>query len=335
MWKWLRRVFPSEHEWAAQQLSAYLDSELSCSDGARVEAHLRECQTCVEELRTLRWTVSLAAQMPALRAPRSFLITQAMARPRRRLFGVAYVYLRGATVAAAALLSLVVATDFLLPYALSPRIPGQPMGARPAVPAREELPVVVEAVREVQVEEEVERRPPATAPVALELAEATKPPAEAVAVEQEAEGEIQLEAAQLVKKEVAQKAMPPAPAPAEPAAHEELSAEIGAERAEQPREAEDTAPALPAAAPTPVATVPTPSPPASTPCVVYPTAQVQEVVASPQPTLSRAVAVAEPSEPTIRPPSPWRSALRLMEIGLALLMVPLVASTLILRARPR
>lgn len=157
MWKWVREIFPSEHGWATQQLSAYLDSELSPSDRARVEAHLNECRTCLEDLTTLRWTVSLTAQMPMLKAPRSFLITEAIAQPRRAPFSLAYVYLRSATVAVAALLLIVLAGDFLWPYRLSPTTPAPQVVMRKALPAAEEAVAVREAIKEIPVEKAVGR----------------------------------------------------------------------------------------------------------------------------------------------------------------------------------
>jgi len=338
MWKWLKRVFPSEHEWAAQQISAYLDSELSPSDRTRVEAHLKECQTCAEELHILRWTVSLAAQMPMLKAPRSFLITQAIAQPGRMPFSAAYVYLRSATIAVAALLSVALASDFLLPYALSPRMPAPQIAVRRAVPPVEELRVEVEAVHTVQVEKEVEKRPPTMAPAPVEVLVAERPPTEAEAPEQEAERKIALEAEPLAEEAVKPKAMPPVAAPAERAPDQGPAAVVGGGKAEQPTAAEETAAALPVATPTPtsVRVVPTPRAPTPTPPSRYQTAQAEEAVPPPQPTLSRTVAAAaEPTEPTVRPSPRYRSALRLAEVGLALLVIPLVASTLILRARLR
>lgn len=157
MWKWVKRIYPSEHRWATRQLSAYLDSELSPSDRARVEAHLKECRICLEELSTLRWTVSLTAQMPMLKAPRSFMITEAIAQPPRPPFGLAYVYLRSATVAVAALLLIVLAGDFLWPYRLSPIAPGPQTLVRKALPAAEEAMAEREATEVIPVEKVVEK----------------------------------------------------------------------------------------------------------------------------------------------------------------------------------
>ena len=335
MWKWLKRVFPSEHEWAAQQLSAYLDSELSPSDRERVEAHLKECQTCTEELRTLRWTVSLAAQMPTLKAPRSFLITEAIAQPRRMPFSVAYVYLRSATVAVAALLSIVLASDFLLPYLLSARVPPPRMAVRRAVPAVEELRVKVEAVQEEQVEREAAKQPPTMAPLPLEAGEVERPVPEAQAFEQEAERKIVLEVEPSVEEAMKPKGMPPRAAPTERAPEGDLGAATGGGKVEQPTAAEETTEALPVApsTPTSVSVVRPSRAPTPTPSSRYQTAQAHEAAPLPQPTLSpTVVAEAQVTEPAVRPsPAPRRSALHLMEVGLALLMIPLVISTVIVR----
>jgi hypothetical protein len=147
MWKRVKSIFPSEHQWAMRQLSAYADGELSGPDSARVEAHLKECQTCTEELSSLRWAVELTAQMVMVKAPRSFLITAATAEPRRRALSAAYVYLRSATVAVAALLLLVLASDFLWLYRLFPGEPVPQTAVRKALPAMVEAPVEREGIR--------------------------------------------------------------------------------------------------------------------------------------------------------------------------------------------
>jgi len=260
MWRWLKRIFPSEHEWASQQLSAYLDDELSPSDRARVEAHLQECPICAEELHTLRWAVSLTAQMPTLKAPRSFLITEATAHPRRAPLSTAYLYLRGATVAVAALLLVVLASDFLLPYILPSRMPAPPA----AFP-----------VAEKEVVEEAEQKPVALTALPIEQAP--------------------------------EKALRP------------RRGEVESER-ELPAEKEAVASTLAPPAPTPTRTpISTPPPPRR--------AVKVEAVPSLQPTPFPTA-----TERAGRPSPPWRSTLRLTEVGLGLLMVLLAGGALMTRA---
>ena len=329
MWKWLKRVFPSEHQWAAQQLSAYLDGELSPPDRARVEAHLKECQTCAEELRTLRWTVNLTAQMPMLRAPRSFLIAEAIAQPRRPPLSVAYVYLRGATIAAAALLLVVLVSDFLLPYTLPAGIPVPQKAMRRAVPVVEE--VQVEA--EWGTPKEVEKLAPPMFAAPPEAEADMKLTAALPALQEEAVKKVELEkvAEQIVEEEVEQEPMILKAPPAERAPERDLGPGGGGAGVEQEIPAEKRVVASAVVTPTPttarVILTPTPLPPQRT-------VEMEKVVPSPQPMpLPTAVAVAEVTEPTVRPFPPWRSALRLVEMGLGLLIILLVGSTLIIRAR--
>jgi len=251
MWKWLKRVFASEHQWAAQQLSAYLDGELSPPHRAHIEAHLKECQTCAEELRTLHWTVNLTAQMPVLKAPRSFLVTEAIAQPRRTPFSVAYVYLRSATVAVAALLLVVLASDFLLPYTLPPGMPTPQIAMRKAVPV----------VEEVQVEEEVEKLAPPMPPVPREAQAAGKPPVATPTREEEAAKKI--EAEQVSEEKMAQEPMILVAPPAEQAPDRALAPRGGGAATEQEIPAEKRVVASAVVTPTPTfARVgPTPTPP--------------------------------------------------------------------------
>ncbi len=320
MWKWLKRAFLSEHEWAAQQLSAYLDDELSPPDQDRVEAHLQECPTCAEKLRTLRWTVNLTAQMPMLKVPRSFLIAEVLAQPRRPPLSVAYVYLRGATVAVAALLLIVLASDFLLPYTLPPTIPAPQMAIREALPA----------VEEVQVEREIERAAPPMSPAPREAKAAAKPVVATPTSEEKAAKEIELEAEQVAEEKVEQEPMILMAPPAEQPPDRGVGLKGGEAATEQETPAEKRAVAFAVVAPTPTSArvVPTPTPPPPRRIVKA------EVVPSPQPAPPPpAAAVAELTEPAVRSFSPWRSALRFAEVGLGLLMILLVGSTLILRAR--
>src|SRR5436190_24130849 len=87
-------------------LSAYLDQELSVGDARRVEAHLRTCAQCRRELETLRYTMQMVQALPSVRAPRSFTLSDAQAarvRPRGPSGWLANA-LRGMTVVATVLL---------------------------------------------------------------------------------------------------------------------------------------------------------------------------------------------------------------------------------------
>jgi hypothetical protein len=108
----------TEHEWAEESLSAYLDGELTPAETARVEAHLQECRTCRANLATLRQTVGLLGELPMLRAPRSFAVRPVVVTAKRaapaRSWG--YGLLKGATAMAALVLLLLVGGDLALTF---------------------------------------------------------------------------------------------------------------------------------------------------------------------------------------------------------------------------
>ena len=95
----------------AEELSAYIDGQLPRDDEARFRRHLEQCPECQAELRTLSRTVALLRRLPAVKVPRAFSIPLSLPAPalpfwlRPRLYDA----LRGATVAAAALLVITLA----------------------------------------------------------------------------------------------------------------------------------------------------------------------------------------------------------------------------------
>lgn len=122
MLDFLRRRTKSEHEHIAALLSAYVDGELTAQGQQRVKAHLAHCEACAEDLRTLRYTKALLAEVPMPRLPRSFVVRRAdlevrPATARRRAFGLrsglAYAYLRGATAVVAVAFALLLAGDLI------------------------------------------------------------------------------------------------------------------------------------------------------------------------------------------------------------------------------
>jgi hypothetical protein len=121
MFNWIERWTTTEHERVREDLSAFLDGQLSAADRGRVERHLQECADCRAELASLRQTVSLLRAVPAVKLPRSFLLpvgeARQPARVQRRSWG--YGYLQAATTVAAVLLVLVVSGDALLRFQAS------------------------------------------------------------------------------------------------------------------------------------------------------------------------------------------------------------------------
>jgi hypothetical protein len=74
----------NKHTRLRQSLSAYMDGELSARDLAALEAHLPACQSCREELDTLRLTHEALHSLPEVAAPRSFALTPDMVRGPQR-----------------------------------------------------------------------------------------------------------------------------------------------------------------------------------------------------------------------------------------------------------
>jgi len=104
------------------RLSAYLDGEMSAGERGLVEAHLRRCPLCENELATLRATATMLRDLKPLSTPRSFALRPAMvaASPRRPFFGgldslnAAYGNLKAATAFATLLLIFTLGLDFTL-----------------------------------------------------------------------------------------------------------------------------------------------------------------------------------------------------------------------------
>jgi len=174
-----KRFKRSEHERVEELLSAYIDGELSIEEATLVEKHLRECSACTQDLESLRQTVNLVRQLPAVSPPRSFTISHLVVPKRPWAWG--YVYLRGATALAALLLIVLLAGDLGFQYLWAPRMAAptlEPMALQATVETPEaeiEVPVPGETppARETLDQMEAQKVEETPAP----LAEAT-PPAE-------------------------------------------------------------------------------------------------------------------------------------------------------------
>lgn len=57
-----------------EQLSAYIDKQLTPHEQAVFDAHFQSCQRCQQRLAELRYTVSLVHALPKVEAPRSFTL---------------------------------------------------------------------------------------------------------------------------------------------------------------------------------------------------------------------------------------------------------------------
>jgi hypothetical protein len=142
----------TEHRYAEERLSAYLDGELTAQERAAVERHVAGCQACQWNLETLRQTVQWTRELPSVPVPRVFTVpvpAKPMRAPRWRWTAPV---LQGATVLAALLLFFVVAGDLVLtgtlPIGVSQR--GARVEEAPADIASQK--VEVEATRVVEAE---------------------------------------------------------------------------------------------------------------------------------------------------------------------------------------
>src|SRR5215471_825181 len=65
---------PNDWERQREQLSAYIDGELSAAERAELERHIPGCPECQEALGELRRVHDLLAALPMPKAPRSFAL---------------------------------------------------------------------------------------------------------------------------------------------------------------------------------------------------------------------------------------------------------------------
>ena len=352
----------AEHRRIIEMLSVYIDGELPFRDRARVEEHLAECTDCAWELETLRQTVDLVGQLAKVPVPRAFTIHET---PSPRWIGLfqarwAYIYLKGATALAAALLVLVLAGDVLFQFQRSIT------GFAPAMAPAKELAAPAAAPTVVAMQE----APPS-------LTEAPSPPEEVL---DEAEGVAYTEVTPSPSPGEETKALAPMPTPTAPAdrggggppVHDDTTATPMATPAplvgtavptstpppaaamEVPVEKEAEAPAAlttaqtatpqPQMTTTPIPAMPpapaSAAPPATPTPLATPTATA---TATPAPTatplsVARAPAEVRPAEerdalaePPARPQEPRLTLLRVAEVSLCLLVIVLLAATLIVR----
>jgi Putative zinc-finger len=68
------RRHPTDWERQREQLSAYIDGELSAAERAELERHIPDCAECQEALGELRRVHDLLAALPMPKAPRSFAL---------------------------------------------------------------------------------------------------------------------------------------------------------------------------------------------------------------------------------------------------------------------
>jgi len=345
MFQWMNRSPQAEHQFCQDNLSSFLDRQLTSREQDRVARHLQECADCRADLASLRQTVAVLHAMPAIKPPRTFFIpaSEGVRQTQVRRSRLAYGYLQFATAVATVLLVLVVSGDALLRLGV-------------ATPTREGLVRNVERTaldtRAGEVEPMATSAPalqaPAPAPVTSGAVPLSSEESTVVTMLGEAappEGASQTETAQAMADEQAlgAKAMPsqtfarPAAAPPLPAGTQESGAGTPPAAETAPSEPVATLEPGPTAAleiPTPLPTE-APVPPTATPVpTAVPAAPVE--TPTPQPT---PVALEHEELP---PPAlaGWRRSLQAMqpllpwlEWILGALVVVLLAATLWLRRR--
>jgi anti-sigma factor RsiW len=75
-------MHPTDWERQREQLSAYLDGELSAAERTALERHLPTCAECRAELAELRRMRALLGALPTPALPRSFALSTGGTRPR-------------------------------------------------------------------------------------------------------------------------------------------------------------------------------------------------------------------------------------------------------------
>ncbi|MBC7261627.1 MAG: zf-HC2 domain-containing protein, partial [Chloroflexi bacterium] len=141
MFHWIKRWTKTEHEFCQEELSAFLDGQLTRQERLRVQKHLERCAACRQDLASLQQTVALLRATPTIKPPRSFFIpaSEKVRQKQLQRTRLVYGYLRAATAMTTVLLVLILSGDALLRFA-------------PVTPARPTLPAAVPAAKTFAVE---------------------------------------------------------------------------------------------------------------------------------------------------------------------------------------
>lgn len=241
-----------------EQLSAYLDRQLSDTERGVLEARLREEPALREALDELRATVAALRGLEPLRPPRSFTISPAVARQHAPWWSR---LLRPAGGLVGALMVLVIAVGLIRSMSFGAGAPAAPAQMSAAAPTSD-LAAEAPAVRDAQT---------------LRVADPTAAPAGTLAPPQAAI--------------VAESAATPAPAPTMAPADAAIAASPAEAPAPEPTQLPIGAPAAEPAAP--AATAAPAAEPTAAPAAAPPLAY--DVTASPAPTMAPADAAAADS----------------------------------------
>jgi len=341
-----------EHQFSQENLSAYLDQQLTAAYRARVARHLEVCESCRRDLAALQRTIALISQAPRMHAPRSFALPQSMqsAQARQRRWERVFAFARTAAVIASALMIVFLAGDVALTFRRAS------FDARPS--AQPETFVAATAVVELGADEEP-MMALKSAPLPTEVAtEQWAEPEQAVAAApQVIEGAVEETTVAEVEAEmVAMRALPTlegaAPTPLEGRGSGEVtSLALPSEAPAVAKAGAEISPTTPSAADTPQATVteepvvatatPTQAPPTEVPTPPPPTEQPTPLPPTPEPTPrpteapdERLAAAAHPSPTEVvydvrpaseRPPywqvQGWLRTLWMLTAGLLLILL--------------
>ncbi len=122
----------NDHTRAEELISAYLDKQVSAEEKDFFERHIASCAACREQLEATRSMVAALKAMPAVKAPRSFVLPREMGRQPKRSFLSLYPALRLATVIAAIAFVVVFAGDLLITQSSGSEAPQYIPAAAPA-----------------------------------------------------------------------------------------------------------------------------------------------------------------------------------------------------------
>jgi anti-sigma factor RsiW len=127
----------NDHNRAEELISAYLDKRVSAEEQKFFERHIASCADCRAQLETTRSMIVALKAMPAVKAPRSFVLPREMAKQPQRSFLSLYPALRLATVVAAMAFVVLFAGDLLI---------SRSSGSAPqSIPAAAPAPIVMQA----------------------------------------------------------------------------------------------------------------------------------------------------------------------------------------------
>jgi hypothetical protein len=152
---------PTDHHRAEDLISAYLDQQVTAEEKQFFELHLAACADCRAQLEATRSLVAALKAMPAVKAPRSFVLPREMAKQPKRSIFAWYPTLRLATALAAIAFVVLFAGDMLISRS------GSGGAALSSVPMAAPAPQLEQAAESTQ----------APAPTAVALAAPTEAPA--------------------------------------------------------------------------------------------------------------------------------------------------------------